>query len=176
MNRTSNAAGLLLLLGLACNPAGSAPDPDLASASQFVRAFYQWYVPAAQAGTGLQRAMQDSSALFAPALVRAVQADGEAQAKNSDEVVGLDGDPFLDAQDFCPAYEVGSARRDAGAVLVEVRGNCAGRTDSLPDVLAELHGGPGAWVFTNFRYPGRGSDLMKDLEELRRQRETAPKP
>jgi len=60
-------------------------------------------------------------------------------------------------------------------VLVELRGNCAGRTDSVPDVLAELHGSPGAWVFTNFRYPGRNSDLMKDLEELRRQREAPPK-
>jgi len=174
MNK-SRAAGLFLSLALGCNRAGTAPDPDLASAAQFVRAFYQWYVPAAQAGTGLQRAMQDSSALFAPVLVRAIEADGEAQAKNPDEVVGLDGDPFLDAQDFCPPYEVGSARRDAGAVLVELRGNCAGRTDSVPDVLAELHGSPGAWVFTNFRYPGRNSDLMKDLEELRRQREAPPK-
>jgi hypothetical protein len=119
--------------------------------------------------------MQDSAALFAPALVSAIKADGEAQAKNPDEVVGLDGDPFLDAQDFCPPYKVGAAHREGSAVLVEIRGSCAGRTDSMPDVLAELHGSPGAWVFTNFRYPTRNSDLMKDLDELRRQREAPPR-
>jgi len=175
MNKTCRSVGLLLLLGLACNRSGPTPDAELASAAQFVRTFYAWYVPAAQAGTGLQSAMRDSTALFTPSLVRALEADGEAQAKNPDEVVGLDGDPFLDAQDFCPPYQVGSARRDAGAVLVELRGNCPGRTDSMPDVLAEVHGSAGAWVFTNFRYPTRDSDLMKDLDELRRARETPPR-
>lgn len=164
----------VLALGLACGKAPPAPDAELAEAAGFVRAFYAWYLPAAGTGSGLQRAMVDSSALFTPTLVQAIEADDEAQAKNPDEVVGLDGDPFLDAQDFCPAYEVGTARREAALVLVDVRGNCGGGTDSTPHVIAEVGRGGRGWVFTNFRYPRRNSDLLKDLAELKQERDRAP--
>lgn len=119
----------------------------------------------------MQVALRDSSALFAPALVRALQADAEAQTRTPEEIVGLDGDPFLDAQDFCDAYTVGGARRQGEAVVVAVRGNCPGRADTLPDVVAEIRPYLAGWVFVNFRYPRRASDLRRDLDDLRRARE-----
>lgn len=138
-----------------------------------MRAFYGWYLPAAGTGAGMQRAVVDSAALFTPELVRALQADGEAQAKNQDEVVGLDGDPFLDAQDFCERYDVGAVRRDGGDVLVDVHARCAGQDDATPRIAVRLQRAAGGWVFTNFHYPQRGSDLLRDLDELRRQRDSA---
>jgi len=174
MKPSLNAGFVLVGLGLACGKAAPVPDLELADAAGFVRAFYAWYLPAAGTGSGLQRAMADSATLFAPALVQAIEADGEAQAKNPNEVVGLDGDPFLDAQDFCPAYDVGTARREGTLVLVDVRGNCEGQTDSAPHVAAQLSRQGSGWIFTNFRYPRRNSDLLKDLAELKRERERAP--
>jgi hypothetical protein len=166
---------VLAALLLACNRPAPAPDtdPELTQAATFVRAFYAWYLPAAGTGAGLQRAIVDSVALFAPDLVRAIEADGEAQAKNQDEVVGLDGDPFLDAQDFCERYDVGAVRRDGNDVLVDVHARCAGQDDSIPRITARLQRTERGWIFTNFHYPQRTSDLLKDLDELRRQRDSA---
>ena len=161
---------------LACGRGSPAPrtDQELADATAFVRAFYGWYLPAAGTGDGLKRAVTDSAALFAPDLVRALKADGEAQAKNPNEVVGLDGDPFLDAQDFCERYDVGTARRDGNDILVDVYARCSGDTTSAPRIAARVRRSGQGWSFVNFQYPQRGSDLLKDLEELRRQRDSTP--
>jgi hypothetical protein len=55
-----------------------------------------------------------------------------------------------------------------------VHGSCSGPGETSPDVVAELAPSDSGWVFENFRYPRRGSDLMKDLAELRHGRETPP--
>lgn len=164
------ALGLLLL---ACRGGGQAraPDPSLASATRFVETFYAWYVPAAQAGTGLATALGDSAHLFAPALAAALRADAAAQARAADEIVGLDGDPFLDAQDFCEVYHTGNARAEGAVVLVEVYGSCTRGEGGRPDVVAEVGPRDASWKFVNFRYPARHSDLRRDLEQLRRSRE-----
>ena len=159
-------------LGLGCT---STPDPTLASATDFTRSFYRWYVPKADKGMGEQLAVGDSAHLFDSTLVAALRADAEAQAKDSDEVVGLDGDPFLNAQDFCQAYEVGSARRDSAHVLVDVYGVCDGKKHADPDVLAELAPRGASWVFVDFRYPAAHSSLSRTLVELRDSREHAKK-
>ena len=165
---------LTILLNVACGRGGESPpaDTELTEAQAFVRAFYVWYLPAAGTGEGLKRAVTDSAALFAPDLVRALEADGEAQAKNPNEVVGLDGDPFLDAQDFCERYEVGTARRDGLDILVDVYARCSGDTTSAPRIAARVRRNGQGWTFLNFQYPQRGSDLLKDLDELRRQRDS----
>jgi hypothetical protein len=165
---------LLITVGfipLSCHSAAPPSDPDLESATRFVNAFYAWYLPSAQKGSGMQVALHDSSALFSPTLAAALRADGEAQARSPGEIVGLDWDPFLDAQDFCESYEVGPARREGDQVLVEVHGKCSGRNDTLPDVVADLRRDRSTWVFATFRYPRRSSDLLKDLAELRLARE-----
>jgi hypothetical protein len=164
------------LLTLTCHPAARASDPELASATRFVHSFYQWYVAGAIKGSGWQDALRDSTTLFAPALVCALRADADAQtrAKPLDGIVGLDWDPFLAAQDNCDTadeYEVGGARRQGQQVLVNVRGECWQRKDTLPDVVAEVGHSGSTWVFVNFLHGADTSDLLKDLENLRRERE-----
>jgi len=164
------------LLTLTCHPAARASDPELASATRFVHSFYRWYVASAIKGSGWQDALRDSTALFAPALVGALRADADAQrqAKPSDGIVGLDWDPFLAAQDNCDGadeYAVGGARRQRQAVLVNVRGKCWQRKDTLPDVVAEVGRSGSSWVFVNFLHGADTSDLLTDLDNLRRERE-----
>lgn len=162
----------LPVLGLGCT---SSPDPALSSATAFTKAFYGWYVPKADKGMGEQLAIGDSAGLFDSTLVAALRADAEAQAKDSDAVVGLDGDPFLNAQDFCQSYEVGSARHDPAHVLVEVYGVCDGKKHATPDVLAELAPRGASWIFVDFRYPAAHSSLSRTLVALRDSREHAKK-
>lgn len=158
------------MLAAACHaPAPS--DPALASAADFTRSFYAWYVPKADKGMGAQLATGDSAYLLDSTLVAALRADAAAQAKDSEEVVGLDGDPFLNAQDFCQSYEVGAARRDSAHVLVEVFGVCDGKKHATPDVLAELAPRGSSWVFVDFRYPEAHSSLSRTLAELRDSRQ-----
>ena len=141
--RLSQSSSLILTLlssSVGCHRAAPASDPDLESATAFVRAFYRWYIPSANGKAGWQDAIRDSTALFAPGLLRALRADADAQAhaKSSDGIVGLDWDPFVGAQDYCDtadAYEVGGARRRAQEVLVDVRGKCW--QHALPVVVEE---------------------------------------
>jgi hypothetical protein len=77
------------------NSSSNAPrDTTLTSAARFVSTFYSWYLPLAERGTGQTIALHDSSARFDRSLVTALQQDAEAQARNPNEIVGLDGDPF----------------------------------------------------------------------------------
>lgn len=126
--------------------------------------------PAAEKGSGVTLATRDSAALFAPVLVDALRADAQAQARSPQEIVGLDGDPFLDAQDFCESYEIGGARHRGDHVLVDVYGVCSGQRHSQPDVVAELSRRDSSWVFVDFQYPTRQSTLTRDLGDLRRSR------
>jgi len=135
-------------------------------AVQFVRSFYAWYVPLARQGTGLSTALGDSASLFTPELVAALGEDARAQAMDTVDVVGLDGDPFLDAQDFCEAYDVTTGRIERAHVLVQVHGVCSGERHAGADVVAEVAVAGTGWRFVNFRYPGRHADLLGDLARL----------
>jgi hypothetical protein len=156
---------------LAGSRAAAQADPALASAARFVAGFYGWYVPAAKQGSGWTLVIRDSAHLFATELVEALRADADAQARTPDAIVGLDGDPFLNAQDFCDAYVVGQARRADDSVVVEVDGDCRGAPDTTPDVMAVVQRSHAGWVFVNFRYPPDNSDLLQVLRRLRRLRE-----
>jgi len=162
------------LLAIGCTPRGEG-DAALASATTFTKTFYDWYVPKADKGTGLEIATSDSARLFDPGLRHALSEDSAAQAKDSTEVVGLDGDPFLNAQDFCQSYEIGAARRDSTHILVEVFGVCDGKKHESPDVIAELAPRGSSFVFTDFRYPGEHSTLLRVLADLKVERERTPK-
>lgn len=163
---------LFSLLLLACGRANPPPDPELTSAVGFVAGFYDWYVPRAKQGTGWPLVIQDSAHLFAAALLDDLRSDADAQASSPDAIVGLNGDPFLDAQDFCEVYEVSTARYEGSSVIVEVHGDCSLASDNAPDVVAVLNRSGSGWVFVNFRYPQHNSDLVQVLRQLRRHRET----
>jgi hypothetical protein len=146
------------------------PVDRATSARQFVQHFYGWYVPLTTSTKGspgwdivLTRAQRDLS----PDLYRALKADDIAQKKVTDDVVGLDFDPFLNTQDPYPHYKIGKITERNGMFIAEVRGS--GSTSREPDVIAELSRQSGRWVFVDFLYPGT-DDLLGVLKKLAKER------
>ncbi len=147
------------------------------SALRVVQAFYSWYVPMAAEDAddpAWMRAIRERGALFSRELIDGLRADSVARAKDPDEVVGLDGDPFLDAQDPCDSYHVRRARPSGDNWLVEVLGSGGCETHNTPDVVVEVARRDGRWVFVNFRDPGPPPrDLLGTLQ---RERATSSSP
>jgi hypothetical protein len=87
-------AVLALILGalLAASPAEAAQ-----SARDFVNAIYRTYV--GKNATGISIDSPKARTLVTPGLMKLIDADAKAAAKRR-EVPRLDGDPFIDAQDF----------------------------------------------------------------------------
>jgi hypothetical protein len=112
------------------------------------------------------RAVRERPGAFAPALVEALRRDSVASSRSRDEVVGLDGDPFLNAQDPCERYAVRRVARKGERFLAEVvgAGGCARHT--RPDVVVEVARVGRAWRFENFRYVDPPDDLLALLRRL----------
>ena len=176
MNSPARCIVLFLLAVAACRreqqPPAQTSQPDTVgavlaaastgdSAATFAWAFYDWYV---RHGTRSDSAIALRAALFDPKLLAALKADFEAQAKDSEEVVGLDWDPFLNTQDPCARYRVGSSARRGNRALVPVFGDCG---DTVrPAVVAELERTGPSWLFVNFRHTADSGSLLHDLAEL----------
>jgi hypothetical protein len=110
--------GLSLIACTKSNPALSAD-----SARRAVDEFYGWYVPMQKQTRGADmRAIRDKPALFSSELATALRADSVASAASPGEVVGLDGDPFLNAQDACNQYSSAGVVEIDGRFLVQVLG------------------------------------------------------
>ena len=144
---------------------------DITAVQDFVQDFYNWYAPAS-ASRGSERpadlALHDRPAAFDPALARQLKEDSDAQVKVHDDIVGLDFDPFLSAQDPCRRYEVMNVEANAQHYLVAVRGVGGCEKHDTADVIAEVASVNGAWVFVNFHYPGPDqTDLLTVLKKLR---------
>jgi hypothetical protein len=163
---------LFLVLHVA---SAQADDSSLAASSRdFVQKFYDAYVPQAHAERttpASQFAIDQMSASFDGDLLAALKEDAAAQAKSSDEVVGLDFDPFLNSQDPAERYEVGSATQAGTKYLVDVYAVMSGKRSQDPAVVAELVYENGHWLFVNFRYPGN-DDLLTVLRTLKADRES----
>jgi hypothetical protein len=151
-----------------------------ASPVDFVRQFYAWYVPRTQSENSIpayEFALQHKKAVFTPILYSALKDDFEAAAKVSDEIVGLDFDPFLNTQEPCERYTVGKTIRNGDSYWVEVYGICAGKKNGKPDVWPEVVHVNGHWLFANFHYEHQAgeypnsADLLGILKLLREDRE-----
>ena len=113
------------------------------------------------------QAVRERPALFSTDLVTALRADSTASAQTPSEVVGLDGDPFLNAQDPCDHYSSNGVAELGGHFLVQVvgAGGCAAHTTA--DVTVEITPTNGRLVFTNFIYSSRDRDnLVATLADL----------
>jgi len=104
---------------------------------------------------------------FDSELVRWLRIDSTARARAKGEIDGLDGDPFLNAQDPCDAYTVQSIM-GAGAVLhAAVRGHGGCEAHQKADVVVELGLKAGRWTVLEFRDPNRDNEgvipLLKRL-------------
>jgi Protein of unknown function (DUF3828) len=150
---------------------------------RFVQQFYNWYVAKENAlakrnsvgvESALEATLREKRSSFSPELVKGLQEDLAASKKSPEEVVGLDFDPFLNAQDIAERYLVGKITPKGDHCLVEVFGVWGGKKNSNPDVVPELVFENGQWVFTNFHY-GKTSipvneNLVSVLQILKKDR------
>jgi hypothetical protein len=164
MRRVDVIVALACVMASACAKSPAEPETAL----RFTQHFYEWYVPHA----GFEAVVRDSAQLLGPELLAALRQDMAASAADSEEVVGLDWDPFLASQDPCETYQAGSPTQSGDTTLVEVRGICAGKPAG-PLIIAQVRRYPSGWRFVNFRYD-ENPDLLRELETLRRERSTAP--
>ena len=108
--------------------------------------------------------------LLVPELSSALKEDSDAQAKVSDDIVGIDFDPFLNSQDPCGRYDVGTTRLRAGRYRVAVHAVCDGARDQRPSVVVELTRAKAGWVIFSIHDPRQASDLRSVLRSLRASR------
>jgi hypothetical protein len=160
---------------MAAGPATVTPaGADQAGA--FVQAFYDWYV---KTEIDSDAALKKKPAYFSPELSKALKADAAAAAKSPGEIVGLDFDPFLNAQDICSPYKAGAAKQVGDAYEVPVFGSCADTGPGQPDVIVRLVRHGASWMLVDFIYPARDSqpqeDLFSVLKSLQQERDTPPK-
>src|SRR5258708_1066450 len=171
--------GLLLSAGTcgSLQPQTQEPSDWQQSCRKVMQKFYDWEVAKAlehNAGRASDIVLKSDRSVFSTKLLHGLAEDSAAQAK-SDELVGLDFDPFLGGQDTCEPYSLGKVTRTGSACLVEVRGSSCAK-NVKPDVVAELVLTNGRWVFTNFYYPqlGRHENLVSVLNQLRKERQAPP--
>src|SRR5690348_509159 len=158
----------------AANP-GTGTDGD--AAKKFVQDFYTWYLQEEKKDRKEDLstfAFRTKPQWFSKEIVRGLKEDEAAAEKSPGEIVGLDFDPFLNAQDVCEPYKTGAVTADGNSYRVEIFGSCPEPNSKQPDVIAAVEKRNGAWVFVDFLYPGNG-DLFSVLQELKKERETPPK-
>ena len=157
------------------------------SARVFVQKFYDWYVVLFSAPPEKWRthatsiiAITQKSSSFDTALRKALLDDDHAQSKNTDDIVGLDFDPFLMAQDIGFDYQTGNVKQVGDKFFVDIHSALKGKSKKAIlakniVVVAEVVKAGTSWKFTNFIYPAEGkqkqSDLLEILASLRKDRE-----
>ena len=126
-----------------------AQTPTTSSQSEdcghFVQQFYNWYVATETAlmkrnglGSALEVTLREKQSSLSPELLKALKEDLAASKKSPAEIVGLDFDPFLNAQEIAERYLVGKITPKGDHYWVEVFGVWNGQKNSNPDVVPEL--------------------------------------
>ena len=170
-----------------------AQTPTISSQSEdcghFVQQFYNWYLATENGlvkrnGLGsflsaLELTLREKRSSFSPELAKGLEEDLAASKKSPAEIVGLDFDPFLNAQDIDERYVVGKITPKGDHYWVEVFGVWNGQKNSNPDVVPELAFENGYWIFTNFHYGKTGipvnENLISILEVLKKDRQKTAK-
>jgi hypothetical protein len=176
--RKLSSALTFLLFTVAVSCSGNGPASESDGARDFVRDFYDWYVPASDVfrDRPSELVLEKRPSALDPALARELKEDSDAQAKAPGDIVGLDFDPFLASQDPCERYEVMSVSKKGQSYLVDVHGVGRCEDHQEADLVAEVAARNGNWLFINFHYPRLGAgDLMTILKKLRQDREQSPR-
>lgn len=152
---------------------------DEKSCHKAVQTFYSWYFDELdKSDKGVKVDAQASVLRIKPSLLSSeleqlLEEDQKAEASNPGYVVGLDFDPFLNAQDWDGRYQVTSVSVVAGTCKAAVSGRDAGKSRDL--VMPELKKDNGRWIFVNFHYPDitnpTDENLISELKSLRAERE-----
>jgi hypothetical protein len=174
-SRIAACASLFFLLAAPFSCAQtSIPLNRVKSCRDFVQGFYDWYLKEGQSTYDL--ALKNKSSALSPELLHALREDYAAQANVPEEIVGLDGDPFLNSQDPSERFVVGDAKLVGDKCLVVVRGVSSGKKREY--VEPELARRNGRWVFVNFHYGTTRSssdeNLVRELKALREDRRKYP--
>ncbi len=169
---------ILSLLSTVVAAQAETPSSEEQSCHQFVQSFYDWYVKLARQEhkeSSDDIAVRQKSANFSAELKRRLKEDADAAAKSTDGIVGLDFDPFLNAQDFGEKYTVGKVTKKGANYFAEVNVTWNGKKNAKPDVTPELSNKGGTWVFENFHYEKtnipENENLLGVLAALKKDRE-----
>lgn len=136
-------------------------------AEAFTRSFYDWYLEKGK-HRSVESVLLHKKAVLSPTLYKMLDEDRAAQAKSPGEIVGLDFDPFLNAQDVAQKYEVGKASLKGKSYWIDLFGLWNGKKSKKPDLLAELECST-TCVFVNFHY-GPDRNLISVLNALKKDR------
>jgi hypothetical protein len=145
-----------------------ATSPLDRSCRQFVQSFYDWYLPRANMlrGDSQSDALRSKKSDFSQELFRALDADRQAQARST-RIVGLDFDPFLNAQFTGTKYHVGDLRFINTMCFVPVYFTSPGLNRGHSSVVPELGLQNEHWVFVNFHYGTlKKDDLLSILRSF----------
>lgn len=159
---------LLLAAPFLCAQTPVNPPSRTTSCYGFVQAFYNWYVfetlrgfERKQGSDAYDIILKGKRPTFSPELLRALREDRQAQAKDPDEIVGLDFDPFLASQDPSKHFVVGKITFKGDRCFADVHGTSYGAQGE--HVVPELTDKNGRWVFVNFHYPDIKSSPDENL-------------
>ncbi|WP_299584676.1 DUF3828 domain-containing protein [Mucilaginibacter sp.] len=162
----------LAVLGLAVTPQVRAQSAvnDKESARVFVQKFYDWYTATSIARNPARKdqpspeatVMKQQKKYFDTRLGKALSRYYNTPSKDDD--IGLDFDPFLNAQDDGPSYRACNVSQKGDIFKVELRDikkRQSEKTFSKADLLliVELKKTNSQWVFTNFIYPFKEGDM-----------------
>ncbi|MFN8012262.1 MAG: hypothetical protein U0P81_12905 [Holophagaceae bacterium] len=159
-----------LVLPAAAQPAKPPAEAD--AARKAAQAFYDWYAPMAMKSSkepAFERALRERSAALSEDLAKALAADAAAQRAVPDDIVGLDWDPFLNAQDSYPRYQTGTVTAKEGAFLVAMHGVVSGKRIGEAVFVVEMVPKGGRYLLANVR-GAKGGDLMTSLRQLAEER------
>lgn len=185
-NKYFSALSIIILCMLIFSDVNAqSPVDNKESARVFVQKFYDWY--AVLVSATLEKrvnsppdmvAIKARGYYFDGPLRKALIDDANAQAKIPGEIVGLDFDPFSNAQDKRAGYQTGNVKQIGNTFLVDVHDIEKGKPEKAIlaadlAVVAKVVKVNGRWVFTNFIYPSKdgSNDLLTILRTLRKDRE-----
>ena len=167
--RTRVRSSLLVALVLCIAHTLSAQSPSRAtkdSIGRAVQGFYDWYLPRFANPRGrdvMMLAATKGPIPFDTVLVHWLRVDSTARARAKDEIDGLDGDPYLNAQDPCDAYSVRAVRARGSDLLVDVLGHGGCEAHRQADATVVLGVRAGRWTILEFLYPNRRNEALIPL-------------
>jgi hypothetical protein len=182
------AASLLLLCAISpygalaapvekAAPAAITKDKTDASCKDFVDKFYAFYLAHPKVkGKPADDETPDLAHLskyLTPRLYAALKADEDASEKSSDGIVGLDFDPYVNAQEAPDRFVSGKVTSKGATKLVEAYGYWFGKKTKQLDCILELQSENGQWHIANIIYPdgkGLNHDLLSILASLKKDR------
>ncbi|MES2426843.1 MAG: hypothetical protein V4560_07695 [Bacteroidota bacterium] len=171
--------GLIMLsIVMSLNVRAQSSPNDKTIVKAFVQKFYDWYVPLYNAEkVSYVGAINKEPAYFDFKLIHVIIRDYKEQPDGAGEILGLDFDPFLGAQDTGWDYQAGNVNQTGKKFLVDIHGASTGKSKkeilaAKVHLIAEVQKTEGQWKFTNFIYPDTKYpiDLLTLLTNLRKDR------